>query len=121
MLLEVSVNKLKVKGKVLNFSLHELHIGIADAPRRLRGVPPGQGQHVIVHVNADDTALRPHNLARQEARLSGARPEVKDGLPLLKIRYGVPAPVVPPEDLVRDGPKELRVIGSGGRRATEGF
>ena len=83
---------------------------MADALGDLGGRTVGERQHLVVHVDADDTTARPDDLAGQEADLAGAAAQVEHRLAFAQVCRGVTAAVVALQDLARDGGEQGGIV-----------
>src|SRR5581483_4865742 len=108
-----SVQPLAVEAEVLDLGLAELDVRVPDPARHLGGVAARDGEHVVVHVDADDTPGGTHDLAREKAELAAARAQVEDRLARAEMPRRVAAAVVTRENLLGDGGEERRIGGGG--------
>src|SRR6267142_224358 len=96
------VEPVAVEAEVLDLGLAEGHVGEPDATRDLGGVAPGEGEHLVVHVDPDYASLPADHLGSEEARLAAAGTKVEDGLARPQVPGRVTAAVVAGEHLLRN-------------------
>ena len=71
---------------------------------------PGDLQHFIRHIDADDFALRPDNLRGDETNFSRAAAEIEDGLAFAQILARIAATVIALDYFLRNGLEIFRFV-----------
>ena len=119
--LQVCVQFFQIERQVLDAALAELHVlkadGLADDGR----VFARHGEHVVVHVHADDAARRPNDLRGDETNFSRAAAEVEHRLARLEIFRGITAAVIAVNDFLRDDLEILAVVFDGAAKRLDLF
>ncbi len=97
---ELAIELLQIEAKVLDPSAAELDIGVAEPLGDERSIAPGDLEHLVGHVDADDAPPWPDDLGGDEADLAGAAAEVEDRLAGLEVAARIATAVVPLQDLL---------------------
>jgi hypothetical protein len=99
---QVPVDLAAIEGEVLDLTLEEGHIVVAEAIAHLGPVAVGERQHVIVHIHADDVTFRSDDLRRDVTNLAASTPEIEHCLTGAEVLGRVPATVVAVDNLPWD-------------------
>ena len=99
-----------IESEVLNLALAELDVVIAERVPDALPVLAREREHVVVHVDADDAAFRPHHLRRDITNLAATASKVENRFSGTQVLRRVPAAVVPLEDLFRNHRQVSRVV-----------
>ena len=114
---EVGLGGGDVQAHVLDAALLELDVGVADRISDLAPGALGEGEHLVVDVDADDPAGGPDDLRGDEGDLAAAAAEVQHRLALAEVLGGVAAAVVAVEHLLRDDGQEAGGVVDGAAHA----
>ena len=108
--LETSFEPTVIKSEILNLALMELDVVIAERVSDRRSMLFSECQHVVVHVDANDTTFGPHDLRRDVANLAPTASEIQNRLSLTKVFRRIAAAVVPLEYLLGNDRQIPRVV-----------
>ena len=108
---EVLLKAVEVELQVLNESVAELDVGVANlAAGDLVAVLAGEGEHLAVAVDADDAAGWPDRLRQDVTEFAAARAEVDDGFTHVHEPGGIAAAVVALDDFLRDDCETIGLV-----------
>lgn len=102
-----------VEGEILNSALAKLHVGVAETLGDDGRVAAGDLEHVIGHVDPDDTSRTPHDLGGDEADFASAAAEVEDGFAGADVTRGIAAAVILVDDLLGNDLEQLGIVLNG--------
>ena len=105
------------ESQILNPPAMEGHVVPADATGDFPLMFAGQGQHIVVHVDADDPPLRADNLRSDVADFAAPRAKVEHDLPFAHKARRIAAAVIPLDQL---GGEDRQVFLIVAHRATKG-
>src|SRR5204863_2456983 len=99
--------------QILNAAFAEFNIVKSDRLADHRRVLPGQRQHVVIHVHADDAPRRPHNLRGDKTNLPGSAADIQNGFSMLEMFGRVAAAIVVVDDFLWNDLQKLTIVFDG--------